>query len=76
MAKGFLILVSIGFVVAAPLSYYFMNEWLEAFTYKIDIGISVFLIAGLASLFITIATISYHALKAAYVNPVQSLRTE
>lgn len=76
MAKGFLMLVSIGFIIAVPIGYYFMNQWLEAFTYSIEIGISIFLIAGLASLFITVATISYHAVRAAYANPVKSLRYE
>jgi len=76
MAKGFLLLVCIGFLVAVPIGYFFMNQWLEAFTYHIDIGVSTFLIAGLACLIITIATIGYHALKAAYRNPVKSLRYE
>ena len=74
--KGYLLLVSIGFVVAAPVAYFFMNQWLEAFTYSIDIGLSIFLIAGLASLLITLTTISYHAIKAAYANPVNSLKYE
>ena len=76
MAKGFLILVSIGFLVAAPVGYYFMDQWLEAFTYSIDIGASTFLVAGLASLLITVLTIGYHAVKTAYANPVKSLRYE
>ncbi len=76
MGKGFLLLVSIGFLVAVPIGYFFMTQWLEAFTYHIDIGVSTFLIAGLASLFITIVTIGYHAIKAAYTNPVKSLRYE
>lgn len=74
--QGYLLLVSIGFVVAAPVAYFFMNQWLEAFTYSIDIGLSIFLIAGLASLLITLTTISYHAIKAAYANPVNSLKYE
>lgn len=76
MAKGFLLLVCIGFLVAIPIGFFFMNQWLEDFTYHIDIGVSTFLIAGLASLLITVATIGYHALKAAYRNPVKSLRYE
>lgn len=76
MAKGFLILVGIGFLLAVPVGYLSMNHWLEAFTYHIEIGVSTFLIAGLASLFITLITISYHAIRAAYANPVESLRYE
>lgn len=76
MAKGFLLLVSIGFLLAVPIGYFFMDEWLEAFTYRTEVGISTFLIAGLASLLITLVTIGYHAIKAAYTNPVKSLRYE
>lgn len=76
MAKGFLLLVSIGFLVAVPIGYFFMNQWLEAFTYRIEVGVSTFLIAGLATLLITISTIGYHAIKVAYTNPVKSLKYE
>ncbi len=76
MAKGFLLLVGIGFLVAIPFSYFFMDDWLGAFTYRTEVGVSVFLIAGLASLLITIVTIGYHAIKAANTNPVKSLRYE
>lgn len=76
MAKGFLLLVSIGFLVAVPISYFFMDDWLEAFTYRTEVGVSTFLIAGMASLLITIVTIGYHAIRAANTNPVKSLRYE
>lgn len=76
MTKGFLLLVGFGFLIAAPLGYYFMNDWLSAFEYRVNIGASVFLIAGAASLFITVITVSYHSIKAVYANPVKSLRYE
>lgn len=76
MSKGFLVLVGIGFLIATPIGYYFMNDWLSTFEYKIDIGLGVFLLAGVASLMITIITVSYHSIKAAYTNPVKSLRYE
>ncbi|MBO3699790.1 ABC transporter permease [Roseivirga sp. E12] len=76
MSKGFLFLVGIGFVLAAPLGYTFMNNWLESFEYRTQIGVSVFILAASISLLITILTVSYHALKAAYANPVKSLRYE
>ena len=76
MSKGFLSLVGIGFIVAAPLGYMFMQNWLETFEYHVQIGLFVFMLAAAISLLITIITVSYHALKAAYANPVKSLRYE
>ncbi|WP_420388275.1 ABC transporter permease [Roseivirga sp.] len=76
MSKSFLILVGFGFIIAAPLAYFFMDDWLNDFEYRIDIGVMVFVLAGAASLLITILTVSYHSLKAAYANPVKSLRYE
>jgi len=76
MTKGFLVLVVIGFLIAAPVGYYFMNNWLDAFEYRVGIGASVFVLAGLASLVITVLTVSYHALKAIHANPVNSLKYE
>ncbi len=76
MSKSFLVLVGIGFVIAAPLSNWFMNDWLNGFEYRIAIGTMVFVLAGAAALFITVLTVSYHALKAASTNPVKSLRYE
>ncbi len=76
MIKGFLLLVGIGFLVAVPISYYFMDDWLGAFTYRTEVGISTFLMAGMASLLVTIMTIGYHAIRAANSNPIKSLRYE
>lgn len=76
MSRGFLVLVGIGFVLAAPLGYTFMDSWLESFEYRTPIGASVFLLAAGISLLITILTVSYHALKAAHSNPIKSLRYE
>ncbi|OEK07274.1 hypothetical protein BFP71_05785 [Roseivirga misakiensis] len=76
MTKGFMVLVGLGFLIAAPIGYYFMDNWLNAFEYRVDIGPSVFIIAGLASLIITVLTVSYHSLKAVHANPVNSLKYE
>lgn len=76
LAKNFLILVLTGFLLAAPLSWFFMNDWLSAFEYQVSIGAGVFLIAGGASVLVALLTVSYHSLRAAYANPVQSLRYE
>ena len=69
-----LILVSI--VIAIPVSWFFMDQWLNSFAYKTDINIMTFFLAGLAALVIAIFTVSYQSIKAAIVNPVKSLRDE
>ncbi|SHH78417.1 putative ABC transport system permease protein [Chryseolinea serpens] len=69
-------MIMLSMVVAFPLAYYLMSEWLEGFAYHIQIGWGVFTIAGIASLLMAFLTISYHAMKVATKNPVESLRTE
>ena len=76
MSKGFLVLVGVGFLIASPLAYFFMDNWLGDFEYRIQISVVVFLIAGGASLLITILTVGYHSIRAASANPVKSLRYE
>lgn len=76
LSKDFLRLVSIAVLIAFPLSWWLMHRWLQAFTYRIDIGWQVFFIAGLAILMIALMTVCAQAIKAAVVNPVKSLRTE
>ena len=76
MSKGFVILVGVGFLLAAPLAYFVMKDWLNIYEYRIEIGAVVFLFAGAACLLITILTVCYHSLRAAYANPVKSLRYE
>ncbi|HKZ64862.1 MAG TPA: ABC transporter permease [Chitinophagaceae bacterium] len=75
-SKEFTLLISIAFIIAVPVAWYFMNEWLQNFVYRIHIGVSVFVLAIIASLAIAWITVGYRALKAALANPVQSLRTE
>jgi putative ABC transport system permease protein len=76
LTKDFTKLILIAFVLSVPLSYYIMDQWLEGFAYRIEIGISVFLIAGLIALLISWITVSYQSIKAAIVNPIKSLRSE
>jgi putative ABC transport system permease protein len=66
----------VAFVVAIPIAYIAANKWLEAFAYKIDIGLWMFLVAGGSVIVITMLTVSWHSFKAAKQNPVKSLRTE
>jgi putative ABC transport system permease protein len=76
LSKDFLKLTLIAAVIAFPVAWYFMNKWLEDFAYRINITWTIFLIAGLSSLLITLITISFQAISAAIANPVKSLRTE
>ena len=76
LSRDFTKLVLIAFVVSVPLSYYVMNRWLQDFAYRIDIGLWSFAVAGLTALVIAWLTISYHSLRAAWANPVDSLRSE
>lgn len=69
-------LVILSLVVAAPLSYFMVDSWLADFAYKTPIDIGVFIIAGMAALIIAWGTISFQSLKAAYRNPIESLRDE
>ena len=76
LSKDFLKLVVISFVVAAPLAWWAMSEWLGSYTYRISIEWWVFALAGFLSILIAILTVSYQAIKAGMANPVKSLRSE
>jgi putative ABC transport system permease protein len=75
-SMNFLKLILLAFVIASPVSYYFMHQWLQNFAYRIDISWWVFVLSVLAAMFIALITISFQAIKAAMANPVKSLRTE
>ena len=76
LSRDFLRLTLVAIVVAFPVSWYFMSKWLEDFAYRININWTIFFIAGLGTLMITLVTISFQAIGAAMANPVKSLRTE
>ncbi len=76
LSKDFLLLVIISLLIASPLAYYFMSVWTQKYTYRVDISIGVFALAGMGALLITLLTVSFQAIKAAIANPVKSLRTE
>lgn len=75
-SREFTLLIGIAFLIAAPLGYWLMNSWLSSFHYHIHIGWSAFVLAIVLSIIIAWITIGYKAVKAAWVNPVKSLRTE
>lgn len=74
--KDFALLLVLGFVFAVPASYYFLQQWLTNFTYRIDVGFLTYAISFIIILVIVSVTISYQALRAAQANPVKSLRSE
>jgi putative ABC transport system permease protein len=74
--SDFVWLLATGFIVAIPVSYYFMNQWLENFTYRTSIDLVTYLYSFLLVVFIVGLTIAYQALQASLANPVKSLRSE
>lgn len=76
LSKDFMSLVIIALLIAAPIAWYVMKNWLEGFAYRIEINVWVFIIAGIVAVCIALLTVSFQAIKAAIANPVKSLRTE
>jgi len=75
-SKEFILLVAIAFVIATPIAWYFMHNWLQNYAYHIIISLWLFAAGGFIAIVITLATISFQAIKAAFANPVKSLRSE
>lgn len=76
LSKEFLLLVIISFVVAVPIAWYYLDQWLQKYEYRTDISWWIFAVAIGGALAITLLTVSFQAIKAAIANPVKSLRTE
>ncbi|MEO8721779.1 MAG: ABC transporter permease [Ginsengibacter sp.] len=76
LSKEFTVLIMIAFTIAAPVSYFIMNKWLQNYTYRIPLGASVFILAIVSSVIIAWITVGYRAIKTARANPVESLRSE
>jgi putative ABC transport system permease protein len=76
LSKDFIVLVIISCVIASPVAFYFLQNWLQQYDYRIGIGPVVFILAAAAAILITIITISFQAIRAALANPVRSLRSE
>lgn len=75
-SREFTVLILVAFVISSPVAYYFMNSWLGGFYYHTSIGVGVFLLAVIGSVFIAWMTVGYKAVKAALVSPVKSLKSE
>ena len=76
ISKDFVRLVLIALIIASPVAWYFMHQWLQDFVYRTNLSVWVFVFAGMAAILIAVLTVSIHAIKAALANPVKSLRTE
>ncbi|MEP7373281.1 MAG: ABC transporter permease [Chitinophagaceae bacterium] len=76
LSKEFLKLVVVAIVIAFPLVWWAMNNWLNDFAYRIPIKADIFIVTGVSAILITILTISFQSVKAAMANPVKSLRSE
>jgi putative ABC transport system permease protein len=76
LSKDFVWLVFISLLIATPIGWYFMEDWLRNFEYRATISWWVFVVTGGGALIITLITVSFQSIKAAMMNPVKSLRTE
>ena len=76
MAYGFVVLVVLSCLIAIPIAYFTLDSWLDGFEYRTSIHWSVFVLAGLGAVIITMVTVSYHAISSAFGNPLKSLRSE
>lgn len=76
LSGEFVLLVLLSCIIAVPIAWYYLNDWLANYDYRISISWVVFVLAAVAALLITLATVSWQAIRAALANPVKSLRTE
>lgn len=76
LSGNFTRMALVGFLIAIPLAYYLMNQWLADFVYKININVMIFIWAGLSAIGIVLIAVSYQAIKAALNNPVNALKEE
>jgi len=76
MCREFFVLVILASLVACPIAYVVMSDWLRDFAYRADMDYQIFLAAGVMALVVALLTVSYHAIRMAVSNPVDSLRHE
>jgi putative ABC transport system permease protein len=76
LSKEFLKLVFLSILIATPLAWYAMNQWLQNFAYHVETNAGIFIISALIAIVISILTVSFQSIKAAIANPVDSLRSE
>jgi len=76
LSRDFLSLVIISCIIAIPVAWYVLHQWLQQYEYRTPISWWIFIIAGLGAMAIALLTVSFQAIKAAVMNPVKSLRSE
>ena len=76
LSKEFVQLIVIACVVATPVAWYFMNDWIQKYSYRTNISWWIFVATGIGALIITLGTVSFQSIRAALMNPVKSLRSE
>ncbi|MCE2993997.1 MAG: ABC transporter permease [Cyclobacteriaceae bacterium] len=76
LSKDFLVLVGLSLIIATPIAWYGMNQWLQNYAYRIDIQWWIFGLAAGIAFIISVATVSFQAIKAALTNPAESLKSE
>lgn len=76
LSKDFVKLVIIALLIATPIAFYMMSQWIQKFAYRTEISWWIFVAAGMGALIITLITVSFQSIKAALSNPTKSLRTE
>ena len=76
LSRDFALLIIISWLVASPVAWYFMHEWLQKYEYRIDVNPMIFIGAAVIAIVISLLTISFQTIKAAVANPISSLRSE
>ena len=76
ISKNYMMLVIVGFIIAIPVSWYLMNNWIQDFAYRVDLRTGVFLIGGIVAFIVALITVAAQAFKASLSNPAESLRSE
>lgn len=76
LSKEYVLLLAVAFVLATPITYFLMKDWLSEFAYRIELGVGVFLLGGLLAFLIAGMTVSYQSIRAVRVNPAQVLKEE
>jgi ABC-type antimicrobial peptide transport system permease subunit len=75
LLKDFVRMIVIALIIAIPLAYYFINNWLQGYQYRVDLSWWIFAATAIGAMFVTVLTVSFQTIKAALANPVKSLRT-
>jgi ABC-type antimicrobial peptide transport system permease subunit len=76
LAKDFLVMVLVAFLISTPISWYFLDKWLQNFVYRTELSWWIFPLAGVVTLLIALLTVGIQTVRAALANPVRALRSE